>query len=98
MSYNQRTLLNPTQEDVLFGFIDYDAKGKGSVQKTAKIRLDVIEVNVNSYSRLLKNPKILKIINNFNQICASVAEVYEEVEQRKVQKKERKDTESAEKA
>ena len=38
MSDNQRTLLNPTQKDVLFCFIDYDAKGKGSVQKIAKRR------------------------------------------------------------
>ena len=77
MSDNQRNLLILTQKDVLFGFIAYDAKGKEAVQKIAKRRLYAIEVNVNSYSRLLKNPKILKIINNFNQICASVTEVSE---------------------
>ena len=73
MSDNQRDLLNPTQNDFLFGFISYDAKGKGAVHKIAKRRLDVIEGNVNSYSKLLNDPKILKIINNFNQLCASVA-------------------------
>ena len=78
MSDNQRTLLNPTQNDVFFGLIDYDAKGKGAVQKIAKRRLDVIEGNVNSYSKMLNNTKILKIIKDFNQICASVAEVSEE--------------------
>ena len=29
MSDKQQTLLNPTQNDVLSGCIDYDAKGKG---------------------------------------------------------------------
>ena len=53
MSDNQQTLLNPTQKDVLFGFIAYDAKGKGAVQKIAKRRLNVIEGNVNSYSNCL---------------------------------------------
>ena len=77
MSDNQRDLLNPTQKDVFVGFIGYDAKEKGSVQKIAKIRLDIIEENVNTYSKLLNDPKILKSINNFNQICASVTEVSE---------------------
>ena len=76
---NQRTPLNPTQNYVLFGFIAYDPKGKGAVQRIAKRRLDVIEGNINSYSKLLNDPKRLKIINNFNQLCASVADVSEEV-------------------
>ena len=63
-----------------------------------KRRLDVIERNVNSYSKLINDPEIFKNINNYYQLCSSVAEVYEEVEQRKVQRKERKDTEAAEKA
>ena len=87
MSDNQRTLLNPTQKYGFFGFIAYDAKGEGSVHKIAKRRLNVIEGNVNSYSKLLNNPERLKSINNFNQLCESVAEVSEEVEQQKVQRK-----------
>ena len=71
----------------MFGFIDYDAKGKGAVHKIGNRKLDVIEGNVNSYSKLLNDPKILKIINDFNQLCTSVAEVSDEVEQRKVQRK-----------
>ena len=63
-----------------------------------KRRLDVIEGNINSYSKFLHDPKILKSINNFNQICSSAAEVSEEVEQRKVYGKERNETEDAEKA
>ena len=57
-----------------------------------------MEGNVNIYSKLIDDTKRLKIINNFNQLCASVAEVSEEVEQRKVQRKERKETEAAETA
>ena len=73
-------------------------KGNGEVHKIAKRRLDVIEGNVNRYYKLFNDPKRLKSINNFNQLCASVVEVSEEVEQRKVQRKERKETEAVEKA
>ena len=66
MSDNQQNLLNLTQKDVLFGFISYDAKGKGAVQKMAKRRLDLIEGNVSSYSRLLNDPKRLKSLKDFN--------------------------------
>ena len=98
MSDKQRTLINPTQKDALFGFIAYDAKGKGEVQKIAKRRLYVIEGNINSYSKFINDPKILKSINNFKHICSSAAEVSEEVEQWKVHRKERNETEAAEKA
>ena len=98
MSDNQRNFLNPTKNYVLFGFISYDAKGKGEVQKIVKRRIDVIEGTVNSYSELIIDTKRLKSINNFSHICASDTEVSEEVEQRKVQRKERKETEAAEKA
>ena len=74
----------------MFDFIVYDAKGKGTVQKIAKRRLDVIEGNVKCYSKFLNDPKILKSIKDFNQICTSVAEVSEEVQQQKVQIKESK--------
>ena len=56
-------------------------KGKGSVHKIVKRRLDVIEENLNSYSKLLNGPKRLKIIKYFNELYASVAEVSEEFEQ-----------------
>ena len=46
---------------------------------------------------MLNDPKILKSINDFNQLLDSVSEVSEEVEQRKVQRKEREETETAEK-
>ena len=82
----------------MFGFISYDSKGKGAVQKITKIRLDVIEGNVNSYSKFLNDMKIFKSIKDFNQLYASVAQVSEEVEQRKVQIKERKETKPVEKS
>ena len=61
------------------------------VQKIAKRSLDVIGGKVNSYSKFINDPKILKSINDFNQISGSVAEVSEKVEQRKVQRKETKE-------
>ena len=75
MSDAQRNLLNPTPKDVLLGFITHDVRGKGAVQKIAKRKIDLIEGNVNSYSRLLNNPKRLGAIKDHAQLVATVAEV-----------------------
>ena len=82
----------------MFGFIAYDAKGKGAVQKIAKRRLDVIEGNVNSHSKLLNDPKRMGAMEDLNKLVSGVAQVSEENEQRKVQRKEKKDAYAAQKA
>ena len=80
MSEVQQVLLNPTQKDVLIGFMTYNVKGKGAVQKFAKREICCIEGNVNSYS---------------NQLCAAVAEVTAEQQLSKEAKKQKKGANSS---
>ena len=99
MSDVQRNLLNPTPKDVLLGFITYAVKGKGSVQKIAKRKIaDSIDGNLNSYSRLLNNPKRLEAIKDHAQLVATVAEVSAEADDEKARKKLRREKDTAERA
>ena len=96
MSTTQRNILNPTQKDVLLGFISYSVKGKGAVQKIAKRKIDLIEGNINSYSRFLNDPKRLDAIKDHNELCAAVVEVSAELENDKSRKKLKRDRDAVE--
>jgi hypothetical protein len=71
----QQQMLNPSYKHVLMGFICYDVKGEGAKQKIAKRQINLVEGNVNSYSRCLNDPGRLASIKEMNQLAASVAEV-----------------------
>ena len=99
MSDVQRNLLNPTPKDVLLGFITYDVvKGKGAVQKIAKRKIDFIDGNINSYSRLLNNPKRLEAIRDHAQLVATVAEVSAEADDQTAKKKLKREKDTLERA
>ena len=69
------------------GFILYDVKGKGAKTKMAKRRLDMITGNVSSCSRCLNDSKRLKMIEEVNQLAATVAEVTADMDAEKERKK-----------
>jgi len=71
----QQQMLNPSYKHVLMGFICYDVRGEGAKQKIAKRRINLVEGNVNSYSRCLNDPGRLASIKEMNQLAASVAQV-----------------------
>ena len=73
----QRTFLNPTQKQVLRGFILYDAKGKGASQRLAKRRLDFVSGNVSSYSRLLNGDKRMQELKEVSELTRIVATISE---------------------
>ena len=81
-----------------FVFITYDVKGKGAVQKIAKRKIDFIEGNVNSYSRLLNTPGRLEAIKDHVELVATVAEVSAEADGEKARKKQRREKDAVEKA
>jgi len=83
MSDDQKTLLCPSYKNVLMGYILYDVKGKGAVNKLAKRRLDMISGNVASHARCLNSTKHLKQIEEVNQLVATVAEVSADIENEK---------------
>ena len=78
MSDVQRTLLNPTPKDVFLGFVIYDVRGKGEVQKISKRKINFIERNVNRYSRLINNTGRLKYIKDHIDLVAIISEVSSE--------------------
>ena len=89
LSRNQLTLLNPNHQDVVKGFILYDCKGQGAVQKVAKRRLDMISGNVASYSRYLNDEKRLAEIKELNELTSAVAEVSADKMNEKKRKKDK---------
>ena len=54
-------------------------------------KIDFIEGNVNSYSRLLNNPKRLEAIKDHAQLVATVAEVSAEADDEKARKELRRE-------
>ena len=90
MSEVQQVLLNSTPKDMLIGFMTYNVKGKGAVQKIAKRKLCCIGGNVNSYSKLLNHLDRLEAIKEHNQLFATVAEVTAEQQLSKEAKKQKR--------
>ena len=88
VSSQQQRMLNPKFKDCILGFTIYDVKGKGAVQKIAKRRLEFIEGNVASYSRLLNDEARLDAIKEMNQLVSAVAEVSADKEKAKQKRKE----------
>jgi hypothetical protein len=86
-SKDQQQMLNPSYKHVLMGFICYDVKGEGAKQKIAKRRINLVEGNVNSYSRCLNDPGRLASIKEMNQLAASVAEVTADAEKAAAERK-----------
>jgi hypothetical protein len=83
----QQLMLNPSYKHVLMGFICYDVKGEGAKQKIAKRQINLVEGNVNSYSRCLNDPGRLASIKEMNQLAASVAEVTADAEKAAAERK-----------
>jgi len=88
VSADQTTLFNPSYKNVLQGYIMYDVKGAGAMNKIAKRRLDIMSGNVASYARCLNNKKHLGSLKEYNELIASVAEISAEMEVEKQRKRE----------
>ena len=88
MTDEQAEMLQPKHKNVLMGFILYDVKGEGAVNKLSKRRLDMISGNVSSYSRMLNDPERLEMIKDVHKIAATCAEVSADMEANKRQRTE----------
>ena len=80
-------MFNPSFKDTIRGFVIYDTKGKGAVQRLAKRRLDIVSGSVASYSRLMNGEKRVTELQELNDFIAAVAEVTAEQEQAKKKRK-----------
>lgn len=75
VSRDQMRLLNPTPKEVMMGTIMESTVGEKAKKKIAKRKLYFINGNVNSYSRVLNNPKQLDMIKEYCDLGATLAEI-----------------------
>ncbi|KAI2498520.1 hypothetical protein MHU86_15980 [Fragilaria crotonensis] len=74
----QVELLKPSVKHVLMGAILAEAAGKGARKLIAKRRIDMIDGNIGSYSRLLISDARMEMIRDVNALAAAVAEISKE--------------------
>ena len=80
--------LKPTQKNVMMGSILKDSAGKGALKLIAKRRIDMIDGNVGSYSRVLNSTGRMKMIRDVNALSAAVAVISKEKVDEKTRTKE----------
>ena len=80
MMNGQKTFINTTARDVLLEFIACDIKWNGTIKKIAKRKIYFIQGNVNSYSKMPKNPERLKVIKDHFEFVATVEVVSTEAD------------------
>ena len=68
-------MLKPTHKNVVMGTILKDSDGKGARQLIAKHRIDMIDGNIGSYSRLLNLTAQMEMIWDVNALSATVAAI-----------------------
>ena len=85
---DQMKLLKPTQKDIVMGCTLQDTMGPGAVKLIAKRRIDALDGNVGSYSRLLNSSSRLQQIKEVNALAAAVAEITRDKEDARKLKKE----------
>ena len=75
---DQVELLKPSVKHVMMGAILAEAAGKGARKLIAKRRIDIIDGNIGSYSRLLNSDARMEMIRDVNALAAAVAEISKE--------------------
>ena len=78
MNAHQIELLKPTHKNVIMGSILKDAAGKGALQLIAKRRIDMMDGNIGSYSRLLNSTGRMEMLREVNALAAAVALISKE--------------------
>ena len=86
----QKKNLNPTLKQVLVGSLTDEVMGVGAKRKLAKRRLEMIEGNVSSYSRIINDSEQLNQLKEWKKIHATVALIQEEREEKKELAREEK--------
>ena len=85
---DQIKLLKASYNNVVMGCTLQDTMGPGAAKLIAKRRIDALDGNVGSYSRLLNSTARLNQIKEVNTLAAAVVEITrdkENAEKRKVQ-------------
>ena len=72
---NHFSLLQPAMKDVLHGSVISDAIGVGAKKNIAKWRINMLEGNVASYSRVLNSASQMERIKEMNEVMSIVGEI-----------------------
>jgi hypothetical protein len=91
MSNAQIEMLKPTHKNVVMGTILKDSDGKGARQLIAKRRIDMIDGNIGSYSRLLNSTPRMEMIRDVNALTAIVATISKDKADERTRMKETAD-------
>ena len=78
ISPEQRKNLNPSVKECMMGCITDEVMGMGAKLKLIKRRVEMIEGNVASYSRILNDHDQVESLKNFKKVNAVVASIEEE--------------------
>lgn len=86
---DQIALLKPSCKDVVMGCILRDTLGPTAKKLIAKHRIDALDGNVGSYSRLLNSSARLEQIKQVNALAAAIAEISNDKENSRKEKKDK---------
>ena len=84
---DQIMLLKPSHKNVVMGCILQDTIGPGAAKLIAKRRIDALDGNIGSYSRLLNSSERLKQIKEVNTLAAAIAEITRDKDDARKRKK-----------
>ena len=95
---DQIALLKATCKDVVMGCILRDTLGPTAKKRIAKRRIDALDGNVGSYSRLLNSSARLEQIKQVNALAAAIAEISNDKENSRKEKKDKLAEQASKKA
>ena len=97
MSDFQKSVLNPTERDVVISVLINRAQGEGAQKKEAKCKRDFVTGNVNSYSRILNAEKNLEKFKDYTELAVGLGMLNAEKDEKSKETAAKKVQEAADK-
>ena len=97
MSDFQKSVLNPTERDVVISDLINRAQGEGAQKKEAKRKRDFVTGNVNSYSRILNDEKNLEKFKDYTELAVGLGMLNAEKDEKSKETAAKKVQEAADK-
>ena len=97
MSDFQKSILNPTERDVVISDLINRAQGEGAQKKEAKRKRDFVTGNVNSYSRILNDEKNLEKFKDYTELAVGLGMLNAEKDEKSKETAAKKVQEAADK-
>ena len=98
MSDLQKSILNPTERDVVISGLINRAQGEGAKKKEAKRKRDFVTGNINSYSRILNDEKNLEKFQDYTELSVGLEMLNAEKDEKSKEASAKKAQEAVDKA